>query len=305
MQEKKSLLIHDAQIEESFRAMESIVAQKVHTLLAVPLQTDNQVLGLIYVDTSRLAQHFTTDDLDLLTAMANVAALRIERERMAEVELARKRLAAELTQAAEIQQQALPVEAPTVPGLDLAGFNASCRTVGGDYYDFIPFPDGRVAVGVADVCGKGMPAALLLMGLQARVRVLAEIMSSPAEIVERLNRILVSTGMSDRFITLFLALFDPASNTLEYCNAGHNPPWLVRSDGRTEALDGGGPVLGILPGIAYESRKLALDTGDAVVLYSDGITEANNPAGEEFGETRLRGICFLSGRNRRRLSFKN
>lgn len=288
LKEKASLLLHDAQNDEAFRGMQSIVAQSVHTLIAVPLQTDNQVIGLIYVDTQHMIRHFTSDDLDLLTAMANVAALRIERERMVEFEQSRRRLADELSQAAEIQRQFLPAVAPQISGLDLAGFNVSCRTVGGDYYDYVPLSQGRAAVMVGDVCGKGMPAALLMMGLQARVRVLAEILESPDELVDRLNRILTAAGLNDRFITFFYAIFDPVTRQLDYCNAGHNPPLLIQADGKTEWLKGGGPVLGLLPGIEFEKKTVNLQEGDTVLLYSDGVTEANNPAGEEFGEERLR-----------------
>ncbi|MCI0718832.1 MAG: FHA domain-containing protein, partial [Acidobacteria bacterium] len=190
LNEKTSLLIRNVQDEEAFRSMQSIVSQGVRALMAVPLQTDNQVIGLIYVDTSHWLREFSSDDLSLLTVMANVAAIRIERERLAELEHARRRLAGELEQAAEIQRQFLPACAPRVSGLELAGFNASCRTVGGDYYDFLAYPDGRVAVMVGDVCGKGMPAALLMMGLQARVQVLAGEPNPPAAVVDRLNRVL-------------------------------------------------------------------------------------------------------------------
>jgi GAF domain-containing protein len=127
----------------SVSLMQSIVSQGVRALMAVPLQTDNQVIGLIYVDTSHWLREFSGDDLNLLTVMANVAAIRIERERLAELEHARRRMASELEQAAEIQQQFLPACAPQVPGLELRWFNASCRTVGGDYYDFLTYPDGR------------------------------------------------------------------------------------------------------------------------------------------------------------------
>ncbi len=287
LREKTSLLLKDVQGEEAFRSMQSIVSQGIHTLMAVPLQTDDRVIGLIYVDTSRLLHEFGSDDLDLLTVMANVAAIRIERERLAEVEHARRRLAAELEQAAEIQRQFLPMRVPLVSGLELAGYNASCRTVGGDYYDFIAYPDGRVALMVGDVCGKGMPAALLMMSLQARVQVLAEDPDNPARLLERLNRILSDTLLNSRFISFFFSVLNPATGEMTYCNGGHNPPLLLRSNGKTEWLDGGGPVLGILPGIAYEEQHCQMNPGDVAILFSDGLTEACNPAGEEFGEKRL------------------
>jgi serine phosphatase RsbU (regulator of sigma subunit) len=223
--------------------------------------------------------------------MANVAAIRIERERLAELEHARRRLAADLEQAAEIQRQFLPTEVPKVKGLELAGFNASCRTVGGDYYDFVVRPDGQVAVMVGDVCGKGMPAALLMMGLQARVQVLAEEPGSPASLVERLNRILTAASLNNRFISFFFSMVRPETGEITYCNAGHNPPLLVRSGGQVECLEGGGPVLGILPDLAYEEHRCWLQPGEVVVLFSDGVTEATNPAGEEFGEQRLAAVA--------------
>ncbi len=285
--EKTSLLLKDVRDDEAFRAMQSIVSQKVRSLMAVPLQTDDEVIGLIYVDSSLMGREYTNDDLDLLTVMANVAGIRIERQRMAEIEQARRRLASELEQAAEIQRQFLPAKAPVVPGLDLAAYNAPCRTVGGDYYDFVTYPDGRVAVVVGDVCGKGMPAALLMMSLQARVQVLADEPESPACLVERLNRILTAASLNNRFVSFFYSLLDPATGDMCYSNAGHNPPLLLRSNGEIQRLEGGGPVLGILPGISYEEEHCFLTPGDVVLLYSDGVTEANNPAGEEFGEDRL------------------
>jgi len=287
LNQKTSLLIRNVQDEEAFRSMQSIVSQGVRALMAVPLQTDNQVIGLIYVDTSHWLREFSGDDLNLLTVMANVAAIRIERERLAELEHTRRRLASELEQAAEIQRQFLPARAPQVPGLELAGFNVSCRTVGGDYYDFLAYPDGRVAVMVGDVCGKGMPAALLMMGLQARVQVLAAEPNPPAVVVDRLNRVLTAAALNSRFISFFFALFDPASGELAYSNAGHNPPLLIRASGKVECLTGGGPVLGIVPDANYEEICCVLNSGDVAVLYSDGVTDATNAQDEDFGEARL------------------
>ena len=287
LNQKASLLIRNVQDEEAFRSMQSIVSQGVRALMAVPLQTDNQVIGLIYVDTSHWLREFSGDDLNLLTVMANVAAIRIERERLAELEHVRRRLASELEQAAEIQRQFLPARAPQVPGLELAGFNDSCRTVGGDYYDFLAYPDGRVAVMVGDVCGKGMPAALLMMGLQARVQVVAAEPNPPAVVVDRLNRVLAAAALNTRFISFFFALFDPPSGELAYSNAGHNPPLLIRASGKVEWLSGGGPVLGIVPEAVYEEVRCVLNSGDVVVLYSDGVTDATNAQDEDFGEARL------------------
>lgn len=242
---------------------------------------------MIYVDSPFFVREFTLDDLNLLTVMANVAAIRIERERLAEVEQTERFLASELQQAADIQRQFLPAGAPAIKGLDLAGFNASCRTVGGDYYDFLPYPDGSVALALGDVSGKGMSAALLMMGFQARVQVLAEEPEDPAELVARLNRIVCTSCPSNRFITFFFGRFDPHTGELCYCNAGHNPPILLRAGGSVERLQEGGMVLGILPRAPFGSARCRFDVGDLVVLFSDGVSEAVNPAGEEFGEEKL------------------
>jgi sigma-B regulation protein RsbU (phosphoserine phosphatase) len=213
--------------------------------------------------------------------MANVAAIRIEHTRFAEVEQARQLMARDLEQAAEIQQRFLPTVAPSVRGLDVAGHNAPCRTVGGDYYDFFPYGSSRIAMVLGDVSGKGMPASLLMMGLQARVQVLIEEPKSLAEVMTRLNRITSANCPSNRFITLFFCILDGDTGELTFCNAGHNPPVIVRANGSYDVLKGGGPVLGILSFIEYKEFHAKLDEGDALVIYSDGVTEANNPAGRE------------------------
>jgi phosphoserine phosphatase RsbU/P len=288
IKEKTSLLVRDARLDEAFAGRMSIVQQQIRSMLAVPLQTDDRVIGLIYLDSPHFVHEFTKDDLNLLTVMANVAAIRIEHTRLAEVEQAERILARDLEQAAVIQRGLLPVSAPVVPGLDLAGYNAPCRTVGGDYYDFLTYPDGRVAMLVGDVAGKGMPAALLMSSLQARVQVLFDDPVDLAALVTRLNRIITSNCPSNRFISFFFGVLDPKTGVLTYVNAGHNPPLLVHRTGDVEKLEGTGVILGILPVAKYEQRTCTLEPGDVVVLFSDGVTEACTPdTDEEFGEDRL------------------
>jgi serine phosphatase RsbU (regulator of sigma subunit) len=277
-----SVLVRDTSLDDALRERRSIVEQNIRTLMAVPLQTRDQIIGIIYVDSPSLLREFTKDDLNLLTVMANVAAIRIEQARFAELEQARQILARDLEQAAEIQQRFLPSVAPVVRGLDLAGHNAPCRTVGGDYFDFFPYGESRVAMVLGDVSGKGMPASLLMMGLQARVQVMIEEPQSLAEVMTRLNRITCANCPSNRFITLFFCILDGDTGELIYCNAGHNPPVIVRAGGEHEELHGGGPVIGILRTIEYQEYRAHLDKGDVLVIYSDGVTEAANPAGDEF-----------------------
>jgi len=256
----------------------------------VPIQTDDRVIGMIYLDTPASPTGFVTEDLNLLTVMANVAGIRIERERLSEIEQADQLLAHELDQAAEIQRGLLPVGTPAFKGLQLAGCNTPCRTVGGDYYDYLVYPDEHVGLAIGDVAGKGMPAALLMSSLQAKVQAIAETSSAPAELVTRLNRSVASTCPDNRFVTFFFSRLNLRSGELAYCNAGHNPPLLARSDGKVERLEGGGPVLGILPRLSFEERSCVMEAGDMLLLYSDGVTEAQSPSGEEFGEERLEEI---------------
>ncbi len=295
IKEKKSILVQNTALDEAFKARMSIVEQRVHTMMAVPLQAKDRVIGLVYVDSPFILREFTRDDLSLLTLMANVAAARVVNALLAEAEQAERILKRDLTQAAEIQRAILPEHAPQVTGLDIAGYNLPCRTVGGDYYGFINYPQGRVGLALGDVSGKGMPAALMVMAFEARLRVLAEVEDSAAALVTRLNKVTCYNCPSNRFITFFYGILDPATGQLAYANGGHNPPFVVRASGQVEALTGGGPVLGILPIISYKQEQAQLEPGDLLVIYSDGVTEATNTADEEFGEERLTEVL----RNRR------
>lgn len=291
LRERVSLLVKDTQLDEAFKSRASIVQQRVRSMMAVPLQTMDRVIGLIYVDAPNYVRPFTPEDLNLLTVMANVAAIRIEHARLAEVEQAERILSRELEQAAEIQRRLLPREVTPPPGLDLAGYNAACRWVGGDYYDFFPYPNDRMAVAIGDVAGKGMPAALLMSSLQARVQTLVEESLMPAELVTRLNRQMAMNCPDNRFITFFFGVLNPVSGELVHCNAGHNPPLVVRPGGKVERIEGGGVVMGLLPTAPYYEAVCYLDREDTVVLYSDGVTEATPPdSTEEFGEERLSAV---------------
>lgn len=292
-----SVLVRDTSIDDAFRERRSIVEQNIRTLMAVPLQTRDRIIGLIYVDSPSLLREFTKDDLNVLTVMANVAAIRIEHTRFAEVEQARQLMARDLDQAAEIQQGLLPSVAPVIRGLELAGHNAPCRTVGGDYYDFFPYEGSRVAMVLGDVSGKGMPASLLMMGLQARVQVLIEEPKNLASVMTRLNRITSANCPSNRFISFFFCILDGDTGELTFCNAGHNPPLIIRADGKWEELSGGGPVLGILPTVEYQEHRIRLEVGDTLVIYSDGVTEAANMAQDEFEVERL-AQCVVENRER-------
>jgi serine phosphatase RsbU (regulator of sigma subunit) len=285
--EKCSILVRDAQLDDAFKGRMSIVEQKVHTMMAVPLQTQDRIIGLIYVDSPFILREFSKDDLSLLTLMANVAAFRIENARLVEVEQAERIMKRDLTQAADLQGGMLPDRAPEVQGVDLAGYNAACRTVGGDYYDFFPYPDDKIGLALGDVSGKGMPASLMMMGLHARVHVLAEDPGNLGSFMARINKATCAKCPSNRFITFFFSILDTKTGEVAFANAGHNPPILIRANGAAEMLEGGGPVLGILPIAQYNEMHTRLEPGDMLVLYSDGVTEATNNSYDEFDEVRF------------------
>ena len=288
MRDKESLLVADTRLHADLRESHTIVQQGVLSFIAVPLQTQDRAIGLIYLDSHNLLRQFTEEDLTLLTVMANIAAIRIENERLAEVEQAEILMKKELEQAAEIQRNLLPRSAPPVNGLELAAFSYPCRSVGGDYFDYLRMPGGKLGIIVGDVAGKGMAAALLMSSLQARVQVLTEEPADVATLIARLNASVSRTCPGNRFVTFFLCVLDPSTGELSYTNAGHNPPYLVRAaTGEVEQLTVGGPVLGILQMAKYQSAALRMETGDVLVMFSDGITEAQSPSGEEYGEERL------------------
>ena len=287
IREKCSLVISDAQADDAFKKQQSIVMHRVRSMMAVPLQTGDRVIGLIYLDNGAVIRPFQQEDVDLLTVMANVAAIRIEHARLAEVESKEKIMTLELAQASEIQQSLLPASAPFVEGYAVAGFNLPCRTVGGDYYDFASYRDGRLALVIGDVSGKGLPAAIMMSSLQARVQMLCETQTDPAAAMTVLNRTLAERCVAGKFITFFYALLDLNSGILRYSNAGHNYPLLIRHDGSVEELPGSDMVLGILPDVQYQLREITIQSGDLLALYSDGVTEARNKKEQEFGESGL------------------
>lgn len=189
--------------------------------------------------------------------------------------------------AREIQRALMPTQLPQIQGCELAAGCQPARMVGGDYFDAIRLGDARAAIAIGDVSGKGMAAALLMSNLQAIVRAFAPSGLAPHELCAKANQLIAANVAPGKYITFFYAVIDTAHMRLDYCNAGHNPPILHHRDGTVEWLRDGGPVLGVLPGAPYAAGAVELRSGDCLVLYTDGITEAFNAADEEFGEERL------------------
>ena len=193
----------------------------------------------------------------------------------------------DLDEARRIQRKLLPSTMPPIEGWEVSVSWQPASGVGGDCFDAIAFGPGRVGLSIADVVGKGIPAALLMSNLQASVRAFATDTTEPAELCQQVNRILCGHIAEGRFISFFYCIIDSDESTLTFANAGHYPPILIRADGSVERLAVGGPVLGVFPEGGYEQGSVALRNGDRIVLYTDGITDVCNAADEEFGDGRL------------------
>jgi serine phosphatase RsbU (regulator of sigma subunit)/pSer/pThr/pTyr-binding forkhead associated (FHA) protein len=282
-----SVLTSDAQQDPRFQERQSVVLGGLRSVMAVPLAVENRISGMIYVDNPFQINRFTERDLQLLTLIAGVAAIRIENVSLLEVQQEQKRLANELALASEIQLRLHPETPPALPSYDMIGVSFPCHEVGGDYYDFIEKRDGRWVIALGDVSGKGTGAALLMSSVHAAVRAHARTRLSASEIVSEINQYIYDNTPANRYVTLFYSELDPRSHQLTYINGGHNSPLLVRASGEVTRLDIGGFPVGITPFGDYREGWVEIEPGDALVIYSDGVTESLNEAGEEFDEARL------------------
>ena len=294
MEQHVSVLTSDAQTDARFKEGLSVVSQGIHSVMAVPLWDNKNVIGLIYADSRLGSGLFNDDDLRVLTMLANIAAIQIENARLFEEQVDRQRIVQEAKAAADIQRNLLPSAPPVVPGYQLVGFNTPCYEVGGDYFDFVPLGEGHLGIVLADVAGKGMPAAMLMAAIQATFRARAEIEPEPQDMIHHMDNAVSRAAPSNRFVTLFFIDLDSTSHRLRYVNAGHAPlPVVVRTSGEIERLPTGGVPLGIMPGMDYPLGNLELGPGDFVFLCSDGVTDTVDPSGKEYGEERLQ--KFLAG----------
>ena len=261
---------------------------------AIPLRSQGDTEGVMLVG-ERLQQGIDDEDLEYLGALGGLAIAALENVRLLEEMIEKRRLEEDLRIAWEIQQQLLPASLPEVKGYTLAAGTLPARQVGGDCYDVIALPDGRMLIAIADVSGKGTPASLLMANVQAALRALAPLGMSLGEVAERVNDLIHDNTASDKFITAFFAVLEPESGNVEYVNAGHNPPYHI-SDGALDSLKEGGLILGIMPTtIPYEVGQITLKPGDTLTIYTDGVSEAMNANRVEYGDERL---MRLLSRNR-------
>ncbi|HTO77959.1 MAG TPA: SpoIIE family protein phosphatase [Thermoanaerobaculia bacterium] len=293
VEKRNGLLLMDTNAGSEVSLADSIRLSGIKSVLAAPLENQGQVVGLIYVDVRMGHRSFEEADLRLLTSLANVAAAKIQNARLMADAAEKKQMDREFALAREIQQRLLPENPPEISGYELYGSNIPSRQVSGDYFDFRVRPDGKIYATIADVCGKGVGPALLMASLQASFHAWADENVPVAEMTGRLSEAISRRTGPDRFITFFLLLLDPKTGEVEYTNAGHNPGLLRRKDGSMEELASHGLPLALFPGKPYGSSHLSLGNGEILCLYTDGVTEANDPKGVEFGMPRLKE--FLAG----------
>lgn len=291
-------LVFDVQTDARFAEAQSLLLSGVRSLIAAPLLDPDGTVGLIALESKRLDRTFQQGDVELLVSLASVAALHLRNARLAEEAAERRRMAEELTLARRIQVALLPSRLPEVEGWELASDNVPSRGVSGDYFEVT---ERRSAEGtpevflfIADVSGKGMGASLLTASLQAFSAGPIEDGLPPEEVSARLSRLLYRRTPPEKYATAFLAALDPATGRLRYANAGHNPPLLIRASGEAETLPSTGVPIGLLPTAPYAAREVRMEAGDVLVAYTDGIVEATDPGGEEYGEGRLLEACLRS-----------
>jgi serine phosphatase RsbU (regulator of sigma subunit)/anti-sigma regulatory factor (Ser/Thr protein kinase) len=255
--------------------------------LVVPLVTNGELVGLLQLGPRLSERGYSKDDRQLLESLARYAApaLRLgQLVRQQQVEARdRERLDQELKVAQLIQQQFLPEDLPDLPTWHVAAFYRPARTIGGDFYDFISMPDGRVMVVVGDVTDKGVPAALVMASTHALLRETGSRLSSPGEVLARVNDLLCDDIPAHMFVTCLVLVIDSETGRVDFANAGHNLPYVRATDGTVRELRATGMPLGLMPGLSYDESTAVIAPGEQVLLYSDGLTEQHDAAGEMFG----------------------
>ena len=285
METRQAILSADAASDERFDLSQSIADFKIRSMMCAPLiNSDGEPLGVIQVDTQNQRSRFQQDDLDVLIAVARQAAIALENAELHQWALRQQALERDIELAHKVQRGFLPSTPPELPGYRFFDYYEPARRLGGDYYDYVELPDGRLAVVVADVSGKGISAALLTAKLSAEIRYCLASQPQPALAMQRLNRTFAHAGWEDRFVTLVLAVLDPAAHTLAIVNAGHMAPVLRRADATIEQLgtEITGFPLGVVDDFPYEQQTISLAPDENVVLYTDGISEAMSPDGQLF-----------------------
>jgi sigma-B regulation protein RsbU (phosphoserine phosphatase) len=264
-----------------------------HDVVAVvPMRSQDRTKGILLLGQRISKKNYSKEELDFLYTLGNQAMISLENAWLFEDSLERKRLEEELLVARNIQIGLLPDCFPDLKHFEVYGINISSKQVGGDYFDVIKVDENNYIVAIADVSGKGIPASLLMSNVQASLLALSTEVKAFDQLVAKVNNIIHANTTSDKFITFFGGILNVEERSFTYVNAGHNPPYLVRTDGTLQTLDKGGLLLGLMPDMTYEQETLHLLHGEKIVMFTDGVTEAMNEKDEQFEEPRLEKILL-------------
>jgi phosphoserine phosphatase RsbU/P len=254
--------------------------------MVAPIISNEEVIGVFDLESDEL-NAYSNDDLEVLMLLASQVAIIIEKVMLHENLIEKQRLQTQLEIARQVQLQLLPPRDPKLEGFDISAYNFPTEEVSGDYYDWVRTYEDQIGIVIADVSGKGVPAALLMAFLRASLRAASHIGYAPHISMSKVNYLLWESIERNQFVTAFYGILDATNRTLAYSNAGHNPPLLMDTDGKTRFEERGGVPLGMFRDSRYYEYYATIDPGAIIVLYTDGVTEANNPAGEEYGRDRL------------------
>jgi serine phosphatase RsbU (regulator of sigma subunit) len=291
MASKEAILSADAASDMRFETSQSIADLRIRSVMCAPLiDSEGKSLGVLQVDTVDQRHRFQQDDLDVLASIAAQASIAVDNAQLHEQALKQNALNRDLEIAHKVQRGLLPAQPPNVSGYHFFDFYEPAYQVGGDYYDYIELSGGRIAVVLGDVSGKGVSAALLMAKLSGEIRYSLASERTPAEAMNRMNVTFCRSGWDDRFVTFIIAVLNPLQHEVTIVNAGHMPPLLRRSTGGVESI--GAPESGVPLGIdcdfKYTQFTRSLAPGDFLTMFTDGISEAMNPAGDLYGLARLR-----------------
>lgn len=285
MLNKKPLVVNSPSTDERFRGLPWDTS--VHSVLCVPMLVRSALKGVLSVYNKKSGNEFSHDDQRLLSIIAAQSAQIVENARLYEEERSLMKMQEELRLASQIQADLLPKEPPKVSGYEIVGATFPARTIGGDYFDFIPVDDTKIVLCLGDVSGKGLTAALLMANLQASLRARTYLGASVKECVSNVNRQLYQSTSPEKFATLFYGILNTSDHSFTYCNAGHEPPIMIRKNGELVRLKGGGTVVGITDDFQFEDFQVCFQPGDVLVIFSDGVTEAMSSERKQFGENSL------------------
>jgi len=288
IKDRVSLLIDDALSDQRFKASESIVIQKIGSAICAPMIYQDEVLGVIYLDTKSSSAKYGQEELELATGIANQTVTGVANIRLENRMIEQRAMELEMEIARDIQTRLLPARMPDVPNYDFSAMSIAAKKVGGDYFDFLELSEDHIGIALGDVSGKGVPAAILIASVRSALQ--AEGLRQGAtvtEIVEHLNHQVFRDTASNMFVTMVYGVLHPKTSVFEYVNAGHPYPLLFGSNGSLTELETGGCFLGVSETIDYVKGHAVVRPGSTLVVYSDGVTDTMSPSEELYGRRRL------------------